>query len=111
MGAHCGTTFTTMKRRHHCRLCGDVFLDGCSMHRVILPLEGPEFERPVRICDFCHKDVERGNFFSWRRYLTPLHLYDPSSESGSASYNADVAGDASDGFTAGHVNAALSAMS
>ncbi|KAG7362774.1 WW domain containing protein [Nitzschia inconspicua] len=75
---HCDALFTLSKRRHHCRLCGDVFCDACSSHRVSLPLPGTEFEKPVRICDFCNKDVEQGNFFSMRRYLTPLTLYDPN---------------------------------
>jgi FYVE zinc finger/WW domain len=74
---HCDALFTLSKRRHHCRLCGDVFCDACSNHRVTLPLQGPEFEKPVRVCDFCFKDVDQGNFFSMRRYLTPLQLYDP----------------------------------
>ena len=65
-----------LKRRHHCRLCGDVFCDACSGNRVLLPLSGPEFEKPVRVCNDCHVDVERGNYFSMRRYLTPLQLYD-----------------------------------
>jgi hypothetical protein len=77
---HCDAPFTVSKRRHHCRLCGDIFCDACSSHRVELPLEGSEFEKPVRVCDFCHVDVERGNFFSMRRYLTPLILYEPSND-------------------------------
>lgn len=97
----CQALFTLSKRRHHCRLCGDVFCDSCSSHRVTLPLEGPEFEKPVRICDLCNRDVEQGNFFSMRRYLTPLTLYDPE--------NAD---DDDDGgvATARNVNAALAAL-
>lgn len=54
------------KRRHHCRLCGDVFCDACSSNRVALPLDGPEFQNPVRVCDLCNKDIERGNYFSMR---------------------------------------------
>ena len=73
----CGCLFTLSKRRHHCRLCGDVFCDACSSHRVELPLPGAEFEKPVRVCDDCNKDVEQGNFFSMRRYLTPLELFNP----------------------------------
>lgn len=65
------------KRRHHCRLCGDVFCHECSPHRATLPLDGAEFDKPVRICEGCHPEVEQGNFFSLRRYLTPLTLYDP----------------------------------
>lgn len=66
-----------------------------------MPLEGPEFEKPVRICDLCNRDVEQGNFFSMRRYLTPLTLFDPE--------NAD---DDDEGgvATARNVNAALAAL-
>jgi len=98
---HCDALFTVSKRRHHCRLCGDVFCDTCSSHRATLPLEGPEFEKPVRICDFCNKDVEQGNFFSMRRYLTPLHLYNPEAE-----MEEEEGGVA----TSNNVNAALSAL-
>ncbi len=73
--ASCKTVFTMTERRHHCRLCGDIFCDACSSHKVLLPLGGKEFEKPVRICDECYVDVENGNFFSMRRYLTPLLLY------------------------------------
>jgi hypothetical protein len=98
---HCDALFTLSKRRHHCRLCGDVFCDACSSHRVTLPLPGPEFEKPVRICDFCNKDVEQGNFFSMRRYLTPLTLYNPDTPDD----------DDDDGVaTPGNVNAALAAL-
>ena len=64
-------------RRHHCRLCGDVVCNDCSMHKVVLPLEGDEFNKAVRVCNACHVDVERGDYFSMRRYLTPLTLYTP----------------------------------
>jgi len=67
-----------LKRRHHCRLCADVFCDTCSSHRVQLPMEGPLFEKPVRICNFCHADVDKGNYFTLRRYLIPLQLFDPN---------------------------------
>mmetsp|Transcript_13508 Transcript_13508/g.31750 ORF Transcript_13508/g.31750 Transcript_13508/m.31750 type:complete len:2174 (+) Transcript_13508:146-6667(+) len=96
----CGCLFTLSKRRHHCRLCGDVFCDACSNHRVELPLPGAEFEKPVRVCDDCNKDVEQGNFFSMRRYLTPLELFNPDApdedENGAA--------------TSENVNAALAAL-
>ncbi|EEC43403.1 predicted protein, partial [Phaeodactylum tricornutum CCAP 1055/1] len=55
--AHCDTVFSMSRRRHHCRLCGDVFCDPCSNHRATLPLQGSEFEKPVRVCDFCYTDV------------------------------------------------------
>lgn len=99
---HCDTLFTLSKRRHHCRLCGDIFCDACSSHRVELPLPGPEFEKPVRICDFCNEDVSQGNFFSLRRYLTPLTLYDPDTP--------DDDNDENGAATPSNVNAALAAL-
>jgi len=75
--ASCNMEWSLSKRRHHCRLCGDVYCDSCSPHKVELPMEGKEFHKPVRICKFCYPDVEQGNYFSQRRYLTPLTLYDP----------------------------------
>ena len=75
--ASCDELFTYSKRRHHCRLCGDVFCHECSPNKASLPLEGTEFDKPVRICNSCYPEVEQGNFFSLRRYLTPLTLYDP----------------------------------
>ena len=98
---HCDALFTLSKRRHHCRLCGDVFCDACSAHRVTLPLQGPEYEKPVRICDFCKADVDQGNFFSMRRYLTPLTLSDP---------NNSVDDDADGVASPQNVNAALSQL-
>lgn len=102
---HCKAVFSLSKRRHHCRLCGDVFCDPCSDHRVSLPLEGSEFEKPVRVCDFCFTDVNAGNFFSMRRYLTPLQLYQGQDQD-----NDDSAG-ANNVATASNVNAALYALS
>jgi hypothetical protein len=101
--AHCDTVFSMSRRRHHCRLCGDVFCDPCSNHRATLPLQGSEFEKPVRVCDFCYTDVEAGQFFSFRRYLTPLHLYDPDHGQADEERSGGVA-------TASNVNAALSAL-
>ena len=99
--SHCDALFTMSKRRHHCRLCGDVFCDPCSTHRVNLPLEGPEFEKPVRVCDFCNVDIEKGNFFSLRRYFTPILLYKPGQHSSNQE----------DGVaSAANVNAALAAL-
>ena len=95
----CDAVFSSVsKRRHHCRLCGDVVCDTCSSHRCTLPLEGAEFAKgPVRVCDYCHQDVDKGNFFSMRRFLTVL-LLDVGDDRGGA-----LATDA-------NVNAALSAL-
>jgi len=39
-----------------------------------LPLSGTEYDKPVRVCNECHGDVDKGRFFSMRKYLTPLLL-------------------------------------
>lgn len=33
----CGRAFGIFVRRHHCRLCGNVFCDGCTQQRAYLP--------------------------------------------------------------------------
>jgi len=47
----CGTQFTLLRRRHHCRNCGRIFCDQCS--RNVLPLPELGYERPVRVCNAC----------------------------------------------------------
>ena len=44
----CGTAFTSMVRRHHCRLLGIVVCDVCSSRRAVLPSQGVG---GVRVCD------------------------------------------------------------
>ncbi|BGP47258.1 Mitochondrial distribution and morphology protein 12 [Rhodotorula kratochvilovae] len=46
----CQATFTTFRRKHHCRICGQIFCINCASH--ILPRLG-HLER-VRVCDGCH---------------------------------------------------------
>ena len=51
----CGTYFNMFVRRHHCRLCGQVFCDSCTVGRGMIP----SFIRvrsdflTVRLCDTC----------------------------------------------------------
>lgn len=47
----CGSNFTVMKRRHHCRNCGKVFCARCSSNSVPLPKYG--LVKPVRVCNKC----------------------------------------------------------
>jgi hypothetical protein len=42
-----------MRRRHHCRACGDLFCDECSSKRT--ELKGQNMRKPVRVCDECHQ--------------------------------------------------------
>ncbi len=98
--ASSGVPFSLSVRRHHCRVCQDIFCHERSSHKVMVPFEGEEYSKPVRVCDLCFKDVENGNFFSMRRYLTPLQLYDGE----------DIREDGIE-FTSKNVCAALSALS
>lgn len=47
----CGSLFTLVRRRHHCRNCGRIFCYRCSGHSLALPELG--YERPVRVCNIC----------------------------------------------------------
>ncbi|ETO06443.1 hypothetical protein RFI_30949 [Reticulomyxa filosa] len=47
----CNKLFTVIERKHHCRKCGQIFCNGCSINKAVLPEMG--FGEPVRVCDFC----------------------------------------------------------
>lgn len=58
----CGKAFGTFTRKHHCRLCGDIFCDTHSRQRmqVTNPLtptgrETGGLQRNERVCDSCHR--------------------------------------------------------
>lgn len=63
----CGSNFSLFLRRHHCRLCGGVFCDGCTQRRVALP---PHFhlEGPQRVCDVCFRRLEQRRMLAIKRY-------------------------------------------
>ncbi|KAJ5093182.1 hypothetical protein N7456_009043 [Penicillium angulare] len=47
---HCGEPFTTFRRKHHCRTCGQIFDSKCT-----LPIPGTRFGQPgsIRVCKPC----------------------------------------------------------
>ncbi|XP_033231904.1 lateral signaling target protein 2 homolog isoform X2 [Belonocnema kinseyi] len=47
----CQAGFTVVRRRHHCRNCGNVFCGRCSSNNVPLPRYG--HTKPVRVCNRC----------------------------------------------------------
>lgn len=107
----CSNPFSYTRRKHHCRLCGDIFCDACSNNRSILPLEGDEYNVPVRVCDVCMRDVKRGNYFSLRRYLTCLELYiDVDDESDGRKKEDGSATEQQQLITLGMVAASLSSL-
>eukprot|EP01065_Artemidia_motanka_P007929 TRINITY_DN1396_c0_g2_i1.p1 TRINITY_DN1396_c0_g2~~TRINITY_DN1396_c0_g2_i1.p1 ORF type:complete len:1246 (+),score=351.55 TRINITY_DN1396_c0_g2_i1:70-3807(+) len=50
----CGVTFGLLKRRHHCRACGEIRCGKCSSQKRVMP---PEmcYNAPQRVCDRCAK--------------------------------------------------------
>eukprot|EP00929_Paragymnodinium_shiwhaense_P090832 TRINITY_DN50929_c0_g1_i1.p1 TRINITY_DN50929_c0_g1~~TRINITY_DN50929_c0_g1_i1.p1 ORF type:complete len:2238 (+),score=517.31 TRINITY_DN50929_c0_g1_i1:133-6846(+) len=49
----CGTPFGVIKRRHHCRLCGQIFCHNCSDNFVSGKLIGRPKEHQSRLCVDC----------------------------------------------------------
>ena len=47
---HCGETFSTFRRKHHCRTCGQIFDSKCT-----LLISGTQFGQPgnIRVCKPC----------------------------------------------------------
>uniref|UniRef100_A0AAV1TNT5 FYVE-type domain-containing protein n=1 Tax=Peronospora matthiolae TaxID=2874970 RepID=A0AAV1TNT5_9STRA len=65
----CELLFDWMRRKHHCRSCGHVFCELCTLHRSLIPanqiLSGSECKylavnahNPQRVCDKCHARLE-----------------------------------------------------
>eukprot|EP00931_Biecheleriopsis_adriatica_P074690 TRINITY_DN48697_c0_g1_i1.p1 TRINITY_DN48697_c0_g1~~TRINITY_DN48697_c0_g1_i1.p1 ORF type:complete len:1993 (+),score=289.05 TRINITY_DN48697_c0_g1_i1:23-5980(+) len=50
---HCGVTFGAFRRRHHCRLCGQIFCHACSGNFVPGKLIGRPREHQSRLCEAC----------------------------------------------------------
>ena len=48
----CKARFSVVRRRHHCRICGDVFCSTCSPHRLPLP-RGAATAEEQRVCESC----------------------------------------------------------
>lgn len=48
----CNNTFSPLKRRHHCRNCGNIFCQECSSRKVALPQLGYG-TKPERVCNSC----------------------------------------------------------
>ncbi|CAI5711419.1 unnamed protein product [Hyaloperonospora brassicae] len=61
---HCGARFGTFKRRHHCRLCGDVYCADCTTNKVKLPIEAATYDKEQPVCTRCFRNAEAGDFFS-----------------------------------------------
>ncbi|CAL4058732.1 unnamed protein product, partial [Meganyctiphanes norvegica] len=51
----CRSQFTMIRRKHHCRACGQVFCGDCSSKSSTIPKFG--IERDVRVCESCYEDI------------------------------------------------------
>ncbi|KAI8327501.1 hypothetical protein BC941DRAFT_458143 [Chlamydoabsidia padenii] len=50
----CRKQFTVFRRKHHCRLCGQIFCSKCASH--IVPGKYYNHKGQVRICGFCYSE-------------------------------------------------------
>ncbi|XP_076460083.1 1-phosphatidylinositol 3-phosphate 5-kinase-like isoform X2 [Babylonia areolata] len=53
----CGDRFTTFRRRHHCRICGQIFCSKCCNQELPGKIIG--YKGGIRVCDYCCKVVQR----------------------------------------------------
>ncbi|ORC88223.1 protein kinase [Trypanosoma theileri] len=53
---NCGSAFRFWRRRHHCRMCGNVFCHACSSKTCLIPES--TFTEPERVCDNCYNEIE-----------------------------------------------------
>nr|CFW94242.1 Eka-PIP kinase protein [Euperipatoides kanangrensis] len=51
----CGDKFTTFRRRHHCRVCGQIFCSRCCNQEIPGKLMG--YTGELRVCKYCCKVV------------------------------------------------------
>ncbi|TDH65838.1 hypothetical protein CCR75_009602 [Bremia lactucae] len=51
--AKCERFFSLVNRRHHCRVCGEIFCHACSRTRMVLATNSGEIPRRQRVCDLC----------------------------------------------------------
>ncbi|GLD93040.1 hypothetical protein PINS_up001632 [Pythium insidiosum] len=49
----CERGFTLVNRRHHCRICGNIFCNACSRTRIVFSTGPGESAKRQRVCDPC----------------------------------------------------------
>ena len=55
----CSEKFTTIRRRHHCRICGQIFCTKCCDQQIESKILGLSVRGYVRSCNYCHKIVNQ----------------------------------------------------
>jgi len=56
---NCHASFSAVRRPHHCRRCGQCFCGQCSQFRIAVPIDGIDFDKPVRVCQDCFIEQAR----------------------------------------------------
>jgi len=56
----CTSAFTIIRRRHHCRQCGNIFCSTCSNNQAIIPSDYYHNVR-VRVCNECFAALKSNN--------------------------------------------------
>jgi hypothetical protein len=51
--------FSVVNRKHHCRYCGQIFVDDVCKKKTRIPSMG--YTEAVRVCDICYDQIERGD--------------------------------------------------
>lgn len=49
----CKSQFSFINRKHHCRICGNIFCSNCCSSRKTLS----GYDTPQRVCNECNKTV------------------------------------------------------
>ncbi|CAK4079814.1 unnamed protein product [Aphanomyces euteiches] len=56
--AACHVEFTMQNRRHHCRMCLDIFCHACSSHMIMIQLSRGAPPRLLRLCTSCKNAID-----------------------------------------------------
>ncbi|KAJ9476592.1 1-phosphatidylinositol 3-phosphate 5-kinase [Pseudozyma hubeiensis] len=52
----CLSVFTPFRRKHHCRICGQIFCGRCAAH--IIKGKRFDFKGMIRVCNFCKRTLD-----------------------------------------------------
>lgn len=96
----CEERFTTFRRRHHCRLCGQIFCAKCCSSHIDGAALG--YMGELRLCDYCARKVQRlaeegRTSPSGQRAQTPVNGRKVSHDRTSAHKNSDTVKTVSNG--------------
>ncbi|SSD58248.1 related to 1-phosphatidylinositol 3-phosphate 5-kinase FAB1 [Saccharomycodes ludwigii] len=56
---HCGKSFNTFRRKHHCRICGQIFCSNCTF---LIRADKFGYEGKIRLCKTCWEHCENDYF-------------------------------------------------